>query len=207
MEALAHYLHDSIVSPIGAAVARLEQIEDELGDDFPAVAREAITATIDLIRRKYQQVHDELPLLADGLIPLSDSREFTSRWLRRLLKDLRLDVRDGAWNLLDRLSPEQTCQIRPLLSELLCNIVKHARPTTLSISASYRRPTLVLHIRHNGQPPQPTPARTGLGTASIASRLQSLDATMRIWTACRITTTTIAFRPAAPPAPPVRISA
>lgn len=198
MQQLAFYLHDSVLSPLGAAVTRLEQAEDELGDECPTSTRELIRGTAALVRRKYEQVRRELPLLADGLIPVAEATDLTSQWLRCFFTDLCLDARFEGLPLLDHLVTDEGAELRLLLSELIANIIKHDRPTAFSFSVAYRRPELVIRLRHDSPRSPYAPSGRGLGSRTIPQRLERLRASHRTWTVARITTQLVTFQPVQP---------
>lgn len=175
-EVIAFYLHDGVLAPLGACVSRLEELHDTCSEEWPAEAREALGSAVTLITAQYRQVREELPLLAEGLIPTPKDR--TSVWLKSFLsRTLRIETHVTSLTLLDRLADQQTSDLRLLLTELVCNMVKHAHPTTVSIAATYVRPQLEISIEHDGGVYQSSP-HTGIGTSSMAVRAKALAASI-----------------------------
>ncbi len=171
-------LHDGIIQSIYAIGLMLEDAEVRIPTE-PEVASSRITQAIhdlnDVIRDIRNYILDLRPQRFQGRDLVGGLQELTRELRANTFLDVRLNT-DGVKG--DAFNPEKTVEILHIVQETLANVRKHARATTVEVSATQSDDRLQVVIQDNGVglDPKRTATSTGHGLRNMRDRAHSLGA-------------------------------
>ncbi len=177
---IATDVHDGI----GSNLSAVRLLVDELlaSERTDVVLRSKLTTTLQQMSVSVREVSNHMipyALQREGLV--TAITELTGRLFHN--PAIKITTRLLLHN--DQVTEETALQIYRIVQELLNNIIKHARASSVHISLEEYKETIVLTIRDNGvgfDKQKVQKASKGIGLLSVSSRVISLHGNMYLTT-------------------------
>jgi signal transduction histidine kinase len=189
---LALELHDETGQALASILLGLKSLEQQVGPEPVATIRELVGSALDDVRRLTVELRP--PALDDFGLQAALER-LTSLVGARSGIEIQLSVRSAV-----ALRPDQETAIYRIVQEALTNIVKHAKPGSVSIIVMASAESVRLVIEDDGEGFDPSTVRDGaLGLVGIRERVAILGGRFELESAPGDGTTIVVELPAQVP--------
>lgn len=174
MQTIATELHDNIGQLLSLTTLTLNSIK--IPDNEKAT--EKVNNSLSLVNKSIKELRELAKILHGEQIVesgIGNAIEQEINWLKRV-GGYSLSINNG---LLDVkiLSPDKDLIILRLLQEIINNIIKHAKATSIQIDTCLKDDKLLLTVKENGigfNYDEAKDKKTGLGLASIQKRIEMI---------------------------------
>jgi two-component system, NarL family, sensor kinase len=163
---IANDLHDSIGSMLSTALLLFDTIEA------------SNVARMEAVRKLLQDTQREVRRIAHDMMPGTLSKLGLTEGIHQILEDIQcsIDVEAYIENIEHVLPTEQHIHLYRLVQELLCNVVRHAKATALSLKIIVQPTHIYIGVKDNGIGTDLVPLDSAFQT--IKMRLAALQGKM-----------------------------
>ncbi len=170
---IAKELHDRLGSLLAGTKMQFTAFASKVGDEEKqAQIEELLKEAMAEVRNVSHDLYNPR-LLSDGL-PGS---------IKRLCETVNYEGLSAKFTLIDNLPPmpnELKSTVFKIFQELLANIIKHSKATSVSVTISYEGKELILRVTDDGVGFNPSKAEGGLGLKNIKERAQQVGGRIKI---------------------------
>ena len=176
---LAHEMHDTLAQSFAGLGFQLEAIYDEVAEGSSIQSQ--LNVARDMVRKSHEEARRSIAALRPD--------HLQSMGLLRALEDCAKRMISGNLSIAVKTMISGPERVLPLYiadtllrigQEAIANAVRHAHPTTISVSVIYHRTTVELIVEDDGVGFLVTSESSGFGIRGMGKRADSISATLTI---------------------------
>jgi len=180
MQSIATELHDNVGQLLSLTTLTLNSVDL----DHVEKARKKIENSLGFVNDSIKELRELAKILHGEQIVANGIGHAIEQEINWLNKSgvYELNVNNQLINL-ETSAPDKDLIILRLLQEIINNIIKHAKATSINIDSSYKNGILFLNVVENGigfEVEKIKKARTGMGLNSIYKRVEMINGQLKL---------------------------
>jgi signal transduction histidine kinase len=178
-ERLAHEMHDTLAQSFAGIGFQLDAIKNGVPSDLSKIHRQLDLAT-DLTRHSHEEARRSIATLLPSSLESRDLLLALDRCAQRMLGDGTVKVVIESSGDARKMPLRITDTLYRIGQEAIANAVRHARPTTITVSVEYLENRVRLLVADDGHGFTPAADLRGFGLQGMRRRAAAVSATLKI---------------------------
>ena len=178
-ERLAHDMHDTLAQSFAGIGFQLDAIRNGVPSDL-AIIHQQLDLASDLTRHSHEEARRSIATLRPRSLQAEDLITNLERCARRMVKGGAVTVVTACSGDVRRMPLRITDTLYRIGQEAIANAVRHARPTSITLSLDYQKNRVHLLIADDGIGFRHEGGLRGFGLQGMRRRAATISATLQI---------------------------
>jgi len=178
---LAHEMHDTLAQSFAGIGFQLDAIKNGVPNDLSKIHHQLDLAT-DLTRHSHEEARRSIATLMPSSVSLESGELLLAleRCARRMLGDGAMEVVTKSSGDVRKMPLRITDTLYRIGQEAIANAVRHARPTTITVSVEYLENRVRLLVADDGHGFTPAADLRGFGLQGMRRRAAAISASLKV---------------------------
>ena len=181
-ERLAHEMHDTLAQSFAGIGFQLDAIKNGVPSDLSKIHHQLDLAS-DLTRHSHEEARRSIATLMPSSLSLESGELLLAleRCARRMLGDGAVEVVTKSSGDVRKMPLRITDTLYRIGQEAIANAVRHARPTTITVSVEYLQNRVRLLVADDGRGFTPAADLRGFGLQGMRRRAAAISASLKVF--------------------------
>jgi signal transduction histidine kinase len=176
---MAREIHDTLAQGFTGIVVQLEAAEDTLNQE-PEEAQEHLARARSLAKESLAEARRSVWALRPPALESSDLPTALSQMVDRLIPGTMIQAQVTVKGEPYPLPPPTETELLRIAQEAVTNVLKHAKPTAVSLTLTYDPKQIMLLVQDNGQGFNPAQPSAGFGLTSMRERAMKINGRLNV---------------------------